>query len=477
MNARWLLPLLLLTLLAQPVSSAAANRTAGRAALLDPSFGESGRVMLPPLDSEREVRVALMGDDGFVISTGHTLRRLGPDGRLDGSFGLGGSVTPPARPGSEFEIEGVAVDPAGHLIVAGTAVMPEDPATRTEFGRGFGERPQAARVLRYLPNGVLDPEFGAGGVVETDFGLPPTYDEDGKRILAEPWVEVTGVAVDSQGRVLLTGGASAGLEFGCMHDWFWDTVTYAAYVARLTPAGALDPSFGSGGVFGGRKAGENRLRAEVSDSPSIGPEDEVTYGSGRGHCPYGEGASGLGRLSSSGAPDPGFGTQGTVRGAPSEPLVLPDGRIAGIGLARTWYYPKESAPIEVERLNSNGRPDRSFGTRGTTVLRTPGGPLSELVAVAAGGRGRLLLGGTMYTRRPGKSKKPRHSSLILARLTAYGRLERSFAPRGRVAARFGSRTLSASRLLVDSQGRAVLVGTYGPWDHEGVAIARYTISR
>lgn len=484
MSGRWLAPLIVFALGTQVLASPAeadrsqrAQGSAARAAFLDSSFGEGGRSMLA-VDSAREVRAALMPDNGLVLGTGSTFRRLGPDGRLDESFGQGGTVTPPAPPGGEIEIEGFAVDPAGRLIVAGTARLPlADPPAEVTFGFGAPEKPRAARVLRYLPNGGLDPEFGTGGVVETALGLPAPRDEDGKQILPEPWVEVTGVAVDSQGRVLLTGGASAGLEFGCMHDWFFDTLTYAAFVARLTPAGGLDSSFGQNGVFGGRHATENPLRAEVSASPTVGARDEVTYGTGYPHCPWGKASSGIGRLSPSGELVAGFGIRGAVRRSSSDPLVQPDGRIAVIGLAKTWYHPKESALIAVERLTANGRPDRSFGTRGKAVLRTPGGANSLLAAAATGGRGRLLLGGTMFTRRPGTPKKPRHSSLILMRLTAGGRPERSFAPRGRAAAGFGSRTLDASQLLVDSQGRALLVGTYGPWEHEGVAVVRYAISR
>jgi len=473
MNARSLMLLALLTLgTLVHVSPAEADRTA----FLDTTFGATGRVMLPPLDSEREVRAAIMPDDGLVISTGRTLRRIGPDGQLDGSFGGDGTVNPPAPPDGEIEIEGLAVDLQGRLIVAATAEpVVEDSALG--FGNGIGERPKVAWVGRYLRDGTPDPSFGKDGRLETDFGLQPPRDESGEPIVAKPWVEVTGVAVDSQNRIVLTGGISADLKSGCAHDWFFDTLTYAAFVARLTPTGSLDSSFAGDGVFGGSRAGENPLQAEVSAAPAIGPQDEVVYGTGLRHCPRDGGASGLGRVSPSGAADRGFGLRGAVRGGFGAPVVQSDGRIAGIGLEGTWYYAKESARVAVDRLTPSGHPDRTFGTQGKAVLRTPGGPVSELSILAPGGRGRLLLGGTMYTRRPGKPKKPRHSSLILMRLTAGGRLDRSFAPRGRVATGFGSRTLGASQLLVDSRGRAVLVGTYGPWEHQGVAVARFAISR
>jgi len=472
-TGRWALLLLALGLLA-------ASPAAGRA-LLDPSFGQAGRTMIPPAASEGFVEAGLMRDDGLAFATDRSLGRLGPDGRLDLSFGQGGIVVPPVPPGGEFEIAGLAVDSQDRLIVAGTALPPAgDPFDPFLFGPGFETGPKKARVARYLPSGVPDPTFGDGGVVETDLGLPAPLKEDGTQIVPSPWVEVTGVAVDSQDRVLLTGGASAGLRGNCAHDWYWDTLTYAAFVARLTAAGALDPTYGEGGVFGGRNVAEYRLRNEASDDPEPGPRDEVTYGTGVLHCPRAGGAGGLSRLDADGNPAIGFGDRGAVRMGSDDMVALPGGGVANIGFESPWYYTREAATVEVARLTPNGRPDRGFGTRGKAVVVTPGGAGGQLASIAADGRGRLLLAGTMTAVKAGRGhrEKPRRQRLfVLMRVTAGGRLDRAFGPGGRVAARFGSRNASGSQVLLDSQGRAVVIGTYGRYGHEGVAVARYAINR
>ena len=103
-----------------------------------------------------------------------------------------------------------------------------------------------------------------------------------------------------------------------------------------------------------------------------------------------------------------------------------------------------------------------------------------LGSIAADGRGRLLLAGSMIVTkgsRDGKEKMRRQSLFVLMRLRADGRLDHAFGPRGRVAARFGSRNAIASQVVLDSRGRAVLVGTYGRYDRQGVAVARYAIQR
>jgi len=460
-----------------------AVKHAPREAYLDPTFGEAGRTALPPQVIEGSVIPVLMRDDSLIISTGRSLERLAPDGQLDESFGQSGTLTPPAPPDGNFEIDGLAVDSQGRLIVAGTSQLPkEDIPPSVAIGNGTVESPQAARVMRYLPSGALDPSFGNAGVVETDLTLPAPHDEAGKQILSRPWVEVSGVAIDSQDRVVLTGGASAGVEFGCAHDWFFNTLTYAAFVARFTEAGKLDPGFGGDGVFGGLSVAGNPLHAEVSVEPGIGPGGEVIYASGRGHCPRTEGSDGLAQLSAGGEPSLSFGAGGAVRRWVGTAAVEPSGTIVTLRYVSPWYFVKEPARALVTRLKPNGKPDRSFGRGGRTVLTTPGGAGSLLGAMATDARGRLLLGGTMTSTKTfrgpsGHSKKRHRRSFVLVRLGVHGRLDRAFGPRGRVATRFGPLGVTESSLLLDSQGRAVMVGTYGPWNNRGLAVARYVVDR
>lgn len=119
--------------------------------------------------------------------------RLRANGRLDRSFGAGGSVVTDLPSAKELATS-VALDREGGIVVAASA-----------DGR--------AVLLRYDSAGRLDPGFGAGGVAETLLSHPGT------------------VAVGKEGKLLVTGSLAGDPA-----------------VARLTKRGTLDTSFGSSGV-------------------------------------------------------------------------------------------------------------------------------------------------------------------------------------------------------------------------------------
>ena len=78
---------------------------------------------------------------------------LAAPGDLDPSFGTGGIVI--TSFGGADVASAVAVQPDGKLVVAGRTNI----AGNTVFA-----------LARYNPNGGLDPAFGTGGLVTTDFG-------------------------------------------------------------------------------------------------------------------------------------------------------------------------------------------------------------------------------------------------------------------------------------------------------------------
>jgi uncharacterized delta-60 repeat protein len=80
----------------------------------------------------------------------------------------------------------------------------------------------AGALARYTASGRLDPGFGAGGRVLTDFGLPASA--------------VRAVAIQADGKIVVAGGS-------------WDPRTGASRfgLARYTVRGHLDPTFGRGG--------------------------------------------------------------------------------------------------------------------------------------------------------------------------------------------------------------------------------------
>lgn len=455
---------------------------AARAAGLDPTFGEGGRVAIPFARSEssRAAIAVALGDGGLILSRGRTIKRLTASGQLDESFGDHGTLTPPAPSGGEFVVEGLATDSQERLIVAGTSIRTSEESAPFTTAGVETVVPKEARVLRYLPSGDLDPGFGQQGMVETDLGLPPPYSSDGKPLTAKPEVGASGVAVDSQDRVILTGSSAVGVRFGCNHDWFFDVLVYAAFVARLTPSGALDAGFGAGdGVFGGHRVGENPLAAEASTNPIAMPGGNVIYQTGAVFCPYAERSPGLAALTSGGESDRSFGKRGSVGGYFSSVATAADGSVAALepGNWPVWA----PLPVRLVRAKPNGKPDPSFGKRGVAELTLPGRSLAYGAAVAIDPRGRVLIAGSVGKTPAKRARhgfpKPGKTSLTLTRLRADGRPDPSFGPHGRIATGFPSLTGVVS-LLLDRQGRAVAAGRYRDRQgNEGLALARYVLGR
>jgi uncharacterized delta-60 repeat protein len=184
---------------------------------LDTSFGAGGTVVTN-IGGEDQVirRVALQADDRIVVG-GHdgenvVVGRYSPDGSLDASFGSGGIVkTEIAGAGRDL---GFAVN-----VLANGKVLVGGLANDEDFA-----------LLRYNPDGTLDPTFGGDGIVMTDFGL-------GQDIIYN-------LAELADGRYLAIGEASSpDRSFG---------------LALYHPDGTLDTRFGTGGLvtttFGQRMA-------------------------------------------------------------------------------------------------------------------------------------------------------------------------------------------------------------------------------
>jgi uncharacterized delta-60 repeat protein len=128
---------------------------------LDPTFGTGGIVIVDIGGSFDDAR-ALVVQDGRVVAAGFTfgddfasgdfaLARLRPNGTLDPTFGTAGIVTTDVA-GSFDDAEALILQD-GKLIAGGTSFT----GTTSDFA-----------LARYRPNGTLDPTFGTGGTVTTD---------------------------------------------------------------------------------------------------------------------------------------------------------------------------------------------------------------------------------------------------------------------------------------------------------------------
>jgi uncharacterized delta-60 repeat protein len=135
------------------------------------------------VDFQSEGKIVIADSTGAGIGDGFTLIRLGLDGKPDSSFGGDGVVETPI-PGEggveEGRISDVLVQPDGKIVGGGYGVDSVGVTAETVI---------KFELVRYLANGELDPSFGSGGMVGVrlpsnySFGRKLALDASGKLIL------------------------------------------------------------------------------------------------------------------------------------------------------------------------------------------------------------------------------------------------------------------------------------------------------
>jgi uncharacterized delta-60 repeat protein len=307
-------------------------------------------------------------------------------------------------------------------------------------------------------DGDLLAGFGDGGVVLTDI-----------RIQQVPRSNVaTGLAVDGSDRILLAGGAQT----------VGSTLVEERMVAiRLTPAGVLDPSFGSGGKVRVQPFPDDPAGTRVRGGRlGFAPDGRIYLYNGATSGPTVGWA--LARLNAGGGLDGSFADQGIasyldVADNGVDVAVQPDGKI----LELEGFLDEGAIPINFElavcRLLPDGSYDAGFGDSGCTVIGfNRGGEWDDFpYALALQPDGRIVVAGSADVDGPGAV----NSDFAVARLTAGGQLDSGFGTGGKVVFGFDSGTASddvARALAIDRRGRILLAGAAG----NEAAIARLTPS-
>lgn len=435
-----------------PTSQAKAGR-------LDRSFGQNGRVIgqqLPP------VGMAELADGRTVVATETTLYAYLPNGNLDRHFGEKGALTPYAPADRVVIVKGIAVDERGRIVVAGAA--------HRQSPIGNADEPTSyAAIERYLPSGELDTGFDSDGAIITDFAFPPPARParipDYAKVLLPINVEATGVAVDSRGRIAITGTRAATYA-GTKLSTF--VPVPEAFVARLGAGGNQDSSFNGTGTL--------RLPGILSLGRPAPNQDGGVYFMAY-PAPASEYSESpppvIGCLDNNGAPDPRFGRRGW-RSPPANTRFSSDfdSEITLDPQGRLLIFGQERGP-RVWRLGPSGSMDRSFGHKGAAILTRLDGEvqLGGLTATRTGG---ILVAGTLSSEStPGR----RSSRLLLARLTRKGRLEKRFGRGGMVTTKFHAKSGPEGEAVLIDRGRALVGGTagYGDRDLSHFVLARYLL--
>jgi uncharacterized delta-60 repeat protein len=263
-------------------------------------------------------------------------------------------------------------------------------------------------------DGMLDPSFGNGGIVTTAFS-------------GQQMDFARSVVVLPDGRAVAVGYTTPNLAF-----------TYMA-AARFLSSGALDPTFGIGGLVH-FTAGPAFYDAMAEDA-LLQPDGRLVL-IGRAHFFNGNSFA-VARLTGNGTGDPSFGTNGWVNtavpggGSAVAGVLQADGKIVAVG--------GQSSPIAV-RYKEDGRLDLGFGVGG---IAAPVLPLSFVVRdVAVQSDGKLVIAGTYGS-----------TDFALVRLLPDGVPDPSFDADGLATANFGG-VESGESVVVLADGRLVLGGSH-----------------
>lgn len=338
------------------------------------------------------------GDRATIVA------RIKPDGTLDPTFGQGGVATINVVVGGNGEeFRGIAMQ-SGKIVIAGTV---------EHIGGPPNDRDVA--VVRLGPSGAVDTTFGTNGVVTLNLSDPVVPDGG-----------TNGVGVDSAGYNVLVQPDGKVVVPAALRAQARTDTDFA--LVRLLPDGALDPSFGTAGVFsidvelGSANVRTATLLADGSivaagyTTPPGGTQRPIVYKVGatgvldgtfgspstpgvfneviltQGTEAYGAALQGtsfvtagygrdLGdpsldwvslRLTAAGKLDPTYASNGVARidfyGQSDNAravVVLPDQRIMIVGGARFTATDSNAALV---MLGKDGAPDESFGPGGKRLF-------------------------------------------------------------------------------------------------------------
>lgn len=324
-------------------------------------------------------------------------------GDLDRSFGSSGSVTFQSL-GPDVYFTAVAVQPDGRVVAA-------------------ADRGNGLTVVRLTRSGAVDRRFGTRGRVQIKI----------------PGAAARDIAVFRDGRILVAGTVAPDAEPSRM------------VVARLLPAGDLDPNFGEEGVSVVGPEGSQ------VDSMALARDGEVVLG---GSLARPDRSSALVlRLLADGTPDPGFGAGGAVDsktvgvpGRARDVIVLADGSVAAAVAPELGRV--DPSVFVALRLTPTGAFDPAFDQDGVVAVSTTELRMSDggAAGIVPGPGGSLILAGTV------RGERGRDDPLVI-RLTAAGLLDPGFGRNGglRLIASSG-RSVHIDALARAHGGRLVLGG-------------------
>jgi uncharacterized delta-60 repeat protein len=339
------------------------------------------------------------------------------DGDLDPTFGTGGMLMTDINRSTDIA-NAVAIQADGKLVVVGTAYKQNDFS-----GEDFV-------VTRHNTDGTLDNTFGVMGKVRTDF----------PGLAAVP----SSVVIQPDGKIVVAGGAFPLFTFLGNFE-----------VVRYNPNGSLDTSFGDGGIvttifpqgsyaFDLALQSDGKIIAAGTVFVDFNPGDQSDTDFA------------LARYNPDGTPDTTFGTGGQVStdflGMEDDAfsvLIQPDGKIVAVGSAND---PATFYDFAAARYLSNGTIDTTFGVAGKVHTDFGDQNFDRARSAALQPDGRIVAAGFAISHGGGVQ------NFGVARYTSSGVLDTTFSRDGKTQIDFGNCCQSATKVLLQSDGKIITVG-------------------
>jgi uncharacterized delta-60 repeat protein len=285
-------------------------------------------------------------------------------------------------------------------------------------------------ITRHNANGTLDTTFGVNGKVTTDFpGLAAV---------------VSAVVVQPDGKIVVAGGAFPLFVFAGRFE-----------LARYNPNGSLDTSFGTGGIVttsfpvGGSYAfalalqSDGKIIAAGTDYVDFHPSEDSSNTD-----------FALARYNPDGTLDTTFGSGGKVttdfdgfNDDAFSVLIQADGKLVAVGSAKN---PANFYDFAAVRYLANGTIDTSFGSGGKVRTDFGAANFDRARSAALQSDGKIVAAGftTSFN----------DVDFAVVRYTSNGTLDTTFDSDGKVLIDFGSCCQSAYRVLLQPDGKIVTVG-------------------
>lgn len=397
---------------------------------LDPGFAGDGTLTFAPDGKRTEIDDVAIQPDGKLVLAGwidqsgtgadldFLVARVNPDGSFDQGFGTAGIATMnfPAKGTTSDTASGVAIQPDGRIVVAGTSHDNTQGADRVAVGR-------------FTAAGTPDASFNPAGFPND--GPPPP----GEQLISID-ASANDVALDAAGRILVAGGWAGGAFFTGID----------AYVLRLRSDGVADPTFNGGASAFHFGYGDASDKPEAVSRIAVQPDGKIVLAGVANNSTNSDAA--LARVSPGAVLDPDFGSGGTIvfgRGdttdAAQDVALEPDGRIltAGQGFQGNSMLLVRSSP--------SGPFEKWFN--GLTTLFAEFGAPAIANAVARQPDGRIVLGGSAA------------GQMATARVGADGSPDAGFGPGGKRTIGFPEGDADAFSMALQGDGKVVLVGAAG----------------